>query len=363
MPKNTDSDRVTLYYRQGGSDKVYQAAVEPSGKGFVVNFAYGRRGSTLQSGTKTPAPLEYAAARKLFDKLVREKTAKGFTPGEDGTPYRHSDHAQRFTGILPQLLNPIGEEDLELYINDERWWMQEKFDGRRLLVRKHNQEVLAINPKGLSVGLPEPIACAVLTLAAESCLLDGEAVGEVYHAFDLLEQDRSDLRSDPYALRYDQLVQLIDPAGGIVLRFAQTATDAGEKACMLLKLRERRREGVVFKDRGAGYTPGRPTSGGPQVKLKFYATCSCLVAAINRGRRSVALELIDGKKHVAVGNVTIPPDHAIPTSGQVAEVRYLYVYPGGSLFQPLYLGPREDIPQEACAVTQLKYRGEAEDDG
>ena len=39
------SDRVTLYYREGSSDKVYQTAIEPAGELFVVNFAYGRRGS------------------------------------------------------------------------------------------------------------------------------------------------------------------------------------------------------------------------------------------------------------------------------------------------------------------------------
>jgi bifunctional non-homologous end joining protein LigD len=38
-------DRVTLYYRAGTSDKVYQAAIEPAGPQFVVNFAYGRRGA------------------------------------------------------------------------------------------------------------------------------------------------------------------------------------------------------------------------------------------------------------------------------------------------------------------------------
>ena len=49
--------KVSLYYREGGSDKVYQAAIEPKEGGYVVNFAYGRRGSTLTSGTKTSAPV------------------------------------------------------------------------------------------------------------------------------------------------------------------------------------------------------------------------------------------------------------------------------------------------------------------
>ena len=49
---------ITLYYREGSSDKVYQAAIEPQGEGFVVNIAYGRRGSTMSSGTKTQIPVE-----------------------------------------------------------------------------------------------------------------------------------------------------------------------------------------------------------------------------------------------------------------------------------------------------------------
>ncbi|MEI7534065.1 MAG: DNA ligase, partial [Verrucomicrobiae bacterium] len=58
------AERVALYYREGSSDKVYQAAIEPAGNQFVVNFAYGRRGSTLTTGTKTSVPVDYAAAKK-----------------------------------------------------------------------------------------------------------------------------------------------------------------------------------------------------------------------------------------------------------------------------------------------------------
>jgi bifunctional non-homologous end joining protein LigD len=76
--------RITLYYREGSSDKVYQASIEPRRELFVINFAYGRRGSTLQTGTKTPEPVDYDSAKKLYDKLVREKKAKGYTEGPDG---------------------------------------------------------------------------------------------------------------------------------------------------------------------------------------------------------------------------------------------------------------------------------------
>jgi len=136
MQTVTETEKVTLYYRQGASDKVYHVAIEPSGEGFVVTFAFGRRGSTLQTGAKTAAPVDYPQAKKIFDKLVKEKTAKGYTPGEDGTPYQQTGNAERSTGILPQLLNPIDESEADRLIKDDAWWAQEKFDGKRVLICK-----------------------------------------------------------------------------------------------------------------------------------------------------------------------------------------------------------------------------------
>ena len=53
---------ITLYYREGNSDKVYQVQFDRIDGGYVVNFQFGRRGSTLQSGTKTPEPVSYAGS-------------------------------------------------------------------------------------------------------------------------------------------------------------------------------------------------------------------------------------------------------------------------------------------------------------
>lgn len=73
--------KVSLAYKDGPSDKVYHAQLEPRGKGWVVNFQYGRRGASLQSGTKTQTPVEFTKANQIFDKLIAEKKAKGYTEG------------------------------------------------------------------------------------------------------------------------------------------------------------------------------------------------------------------------------------------------------------------------------------------
>jgi bifunctional non-homologous end joining protein LigD len=92
---NPSIETTTLYYKDGNSDKVYQCAIESKEDGFVVSFAYGRRGSTLQTGTKTQTAVPYEVALKLYRKLVNEKLAKGYTPGENGTPYRQTENEER----------------------------------------------------------------------------------------------------------------------------------------------------------------------------------------------------------------------------------------------------------------------------
>jgi bifunctional non-homologous end joining protein LigD len=361
MTTATETDRITLFFRQGNSDKTYQASIDPEGPGFVVNFAYGRRGGTLNTGSKTSQPVGYQEAKRIYHKLVKEKLAKGYIPGKVGTPYQKTAHEGRSTGIVPQLLNPIDESELEKYVKDDRWWFQEKFDGRRLLIRKDRQQVQGINRNGLTIALPKPIAEGVAEMDDENCLIDGEVIGDVYHAFDLLESMRTDLRSMTYQLRFSQLMNVVDATSSDAIRYAPVATDQGAKQLMLDVLRREKREGVVLKQRDAAYTPGRPASGGSQLKVKFYATASCIVARINRNRRSVGLALFEGAKPINVGSVTIPPCHAVPVAGQVIEVRYLYAFEGGSLYQPVFLGVRDDVAPAQCLTNQLKLK--AREDG
>jgi len=352
-------ESTTLYFKQGGSDKVYQASITPRDGGHIVVFAYGRRGATLQTGTKTQVPVPYEQAKRIYDKLVGEKTAKGYTPGEDGTPYQHTDREQEATGILPQLLNAIGDVQVQRFIDDPDFVSQEKFDGRRLLIRKLGAAIDAINRKGLLCGLPSPVLLEVRQIPGD-CIIDGEAIGDVFWTFDILWIHGADMRPQPYRDRLFALAQIISAEFGFI-KLADTATGIVEKTALLERMKSENREGVVFKRLDAPYTPGRPNFGGAQFKYKLYATASFLVGKTNE-KRSVSLKLLDGTSFITVGNVTIPPNHQIPRIGAVVEVRYLYAYRGGCIYQPIYLGPRDDIDPAACLVTQLKYKPEADEE-
>jgi bifunctional non-homologous end joining protein LigD len=337
----------------------------------VVNFAYGRRGSTLQTGTKTPAPVDHDTAKRTFDKLVREKTAKGYTPGPDGTPYSGTAAEPRSTSVLPQLLNAITESEAEPLMSDPAWWAQEKFDGKRILIRRSDDRIVASNRRGLVVAVPEPIEAYARRLGCQQWVIDGEAIGDTFYAFDLLEWACNDHRALPYSKRLRTLDNLLSIVAGngnssalAAIRGVETATTWRAKKALMARLREQHKEGVVFKRHDASYTPGRPASGGPQLKLKFTATASCIVAGSNGTRRSVKLELLDpAGNRVGVGNVTVPANQPIPTTGGIVEVRYLYAYPNGSLFQPVLVGVRDDLDVSACVTRQLKLKAGGGDDG
>lgn len=346
-------ENITLYYCQGGSDKVYQASIESSGEKYVVRYAYGRRGTTLQTGVKTALPITYEHAKQIYTKLIAEKLAKGYTPGESGTPYQQTDRSSDATGILPQLLNPIESVEASRFIADAAWCLQEKFDGKRILIRKRDTTVEGVNRNGLIVALPKPIEEAAQRVP-ESFIIDGECIGDKLIAFDLLELNGVDHRHEPYLKRLGALLRIVP--GDSSLAVADTMFGTPAKAEMLQRLRTENKEGAVFKRIAAPYSVGRPASGGDALKFKFYETASFLVTRVNR-QRSVNVGLMRGGELVPAGRVTIPPNHPVPTPGVVIEARYLYAYPeSGSIYQPVYLGVRSDIGSDQCTVSQLKFK-------
>lgn len=354
FPSITNMDSITLYFCEGSSDKVYSASIDPNGGGYVVNFAYGRRGSTLSTGVKTQAPVDYQTAKIIYDKLVREKTAKGYTPGEDGTRYLHTEEASRATGIQCQLLNPVAEEHIEKLLHDRDHWIQEKMDGRRLLLRKEGGLITGINRLGLSVSIPKTIADSA-TAYPHDFIIDGEAVGNTLHVFDLLFICGEDMRTRALATRYFRLRDMLEAFEHPHIQIVSSYCFP-EKREWFQRFREAGKEGVVFKHVDAPYTSGRPNAGGPQLKHKFHETASFIVARLN-DKRSVSVVLWENGKTHPAGNVTIPPNHDIPAPGEIIECRYLYAFKGsGSIYQPVYLGCRDDINQEECTTSQLKYK-------
>jgi len=190
------TESITLYYRQEKSDKVYKVSLEEKDGDFIVNFAYGRRGNTLKTGTKTQSPVPYEKAKKIYDKLVQSKSAKAYVPDEDNTTAYIVDLEQRKKGIHCQLLNPIDTDVLQELMQDDAWCLQEKKDGKRMLIQKTETETIAINRKGLSIGAPESILSSANN-TPKTFVIDGEAIDEHLFAFDILSYDGKSVKDKP----------------------------------------------------------------------------------------------------------------------------------------------------------------------
>lgn len=350
---------IELFYREGSSDKVYKASITETPKGFEVNFAYGRRGNALTTGTKTTKPVPLDQAQKIYNKLVQEKTAKGYIEDPQGKPFTGTVTEARDTGIRPQLLNEIEEGEVDKYLNDDNWCAQEKFDGRRRLLIMQDNVVTATNRKGLSIAIDKKVEVELLNNRVPELkhyALDGEDLGSVIVLFDIL------IIGQPYKDRYKLLKQMFNARRSdvmITMKLAPTAWTTKEKKALYERLKKDNAEGIVFKNINAGFIPGRPSSGGDQLKFKFCSTASVLVVKTNPEKRSVQVAVFDAKENkIEVGNVTVYPNQQIPTPGTIVEVRYLYYFPGGSLFQPVLLGERDDMAIEDCTLSQLKEKRE-----
>lgn len=354
---------INLFYKDDKSDKVYQARLEQQGKGWTVGFSYGRRGSTLTTGTKC-VDVPYEKAKKAYEKVITEKKAKGYTEDPTGKIFAMSHNEATTTGVFPQLLNTIEEEEVQAYIKDDNWCMQQKHDGKRMMLRKTGEKIEAINRRGLTCGLPTEIETD-LQDAGIDFLVDGECVGNQFFAFDLLEVEGIDIRLKPYSKRLEELCEYfegytLDPPTNFFI--VETAYGNLAKKNMLRHAKQDNAEGIVLKYLPSTYKAGRPNKLGDQLKFKFVATASVFVSSIN-DKRSVSMMLINSAgKWIDVGNCTIPPNHAIPAAGSVIEVRYLYAYPTGSLYQPVYIGERDDILAGACLISQLKYKAGTEEE-
>jgi len=346
-------ESIKLSYQEGSSDKVYEAELKDEGNGWIVVFAYGRRGNTLTMGMKTKSPVEYDVAKKEYDKLVKSKIAKGYNPEGEITGSIQMVQKED-TGLRPQLLNEIDRDAENIfgnYIYHPDYCMQEKYDGRRKMLRHSGGDIICANKKGLAVPLDATIEKACHGIIGGIGVLDGEDMGDRFMIFDDLTSPNL-----PYHKRYEIAQMKLENNPHLVL--VETAWSSQEKKAMYDRLVEERAEGVVFKLIDAPYAPGRPASGGSQFKCKFYATASCIVQSVSDTKSSIALCVFDNGEVVNVGNATVYPNIPMPNVGDVVEIKYLYFYPGGSLYQPVLLGVRDDVTVYECIIKQLKLKQE-----
>lgn len=351
---------ASLFFTEGSSDKVYQAQLLTHGSDlWSVEFQYGRRGSPLKAGVKI-RDVDYVKAEKVYDKLVSDKMKKGYTPEESGIVFAGTKRAGEVTGFRPQLLNEIDHEKAAELGDD--WLVQEKHDGERRGLIWDDGSARYANRRGLEVGVQVPIDEAFRRLGeivGGPLVLDAEDMGDHVQIFDVVEHfmlDNGTFRERAAVL--ENIHKTIVNNGLMPALQVDIPTPAPHFfAIQVDGLHDGGAEGYVLRHVDSLYEPGRPSSGGEALKVKFWADASARVAAGRDGKRSVGLEMLDEDGNwTRVGNVTIPADREVPEIGAIVDVKYLYAYEGGSLFQPTFKGVRTDIPEEECRIDRLKFK-------
>jgi len=367
--------KVELFFQEGTSDKVYNAAIIEDGPGtFTVQVEWGRRGSSLNKGAKA-VRVARAAADKKFDSLVREKTNKGYQaitaevaparvapPVGEGSASRVAKEGRQRTGQAAQLLNAVDQAEAEKLFADARFVAQQKLDGVRVLVKVAPEGVIGSNRQGQVLALPKEVAAAAAE-APPNSVLDGELLrtpsGPEYWVFDLLVFGTEDLRGKGYLDRYQELDALADELPAPIRKVGLARTEQ-EKRALFARLEKERAEGVVFKRVDAPYTPGRPASGGAQLKYKFVKSADVFITE-NAGNAYQMAVFHEGKQRL-VGKVFAGTTNesrkeldALLGAGEqpVAEVRYLYATEDDQLFQPVFAALRDDKAPEDCLLGQL----------
>ena len=379
------SETANLWFKDIRSDKTYSLSLSQCETGWTVMATFGRRGSTQQADTKVERA-DYDAAKKIYDRVLHEKLAKGYRyveqpsdrkPVQSTAPTVYTPESKEVVHDT-ELLTRISESELKNYLKNDRYLFQIKRDGRRLALKFDHGHVSGFNKLGQVVQVDPHLRVSVATLcnkrSIQTMLLDGEWEASGYHVWDLLELD-SDMRGLPYEDRFDMLAETV--VGAKLIHLVDTAESTAEKGALYLRAKQKRAEGICVKLKSAPYRGGR---NGSHYKCKFEQTASFIVGpkpkesqkkcfywtdprteSIDDGHRSVAVYLYSRGRKRFMATVKVPDKFALPEIGQICEIRYLYAYPNGGIVQPVYQGKiRDDVKAQDCVEQQLKFKAEEE---
>jgi len=185
---------------------------------------------------------------------------------------KHSSKRGAVTFVKPMLCKLVDAPP-----EGENWAHEEKYDGYRIQIVKHGEDVHLYSREGLDWTTKFPsIAKAALKLKANAAVIDGEAViyneqhitdfpmfvealkenpADIeYMAFDILNFDGEDLRGEPLSARKDMLEKVM-PAKDSYLHLS--AYTVGNGAKRFAESEKKKTEGIVSKRWDSRYISGR----------------------------------------------------------------------------------------------------------
>jgi bifunctional non-homologous end joining protein LigD len=226
-----------------------------------------------------------AALKKKDDRQAKSKTKE--KRGLRSAPPQLKKELAKLPAGKPRFIPPMKPRLLDAPPTAGDWLYELKFDGIRLIAVKKGEKVNLIsrNENELAARFPE-VAADVGGLLIDDCVIDGEVVALdekggssfqllqahemegrrapiFYYVFDLLQAAGKSLIGLPVERRKELLASLCAEAGGSI-RFSGEI--GGDPVALLREVKRLGLEGVIGKQRGSVYEPGRRS--GVWIKLK-----------------------------------------------------------------------------------------------
>jgi ATP-dependent DNA ligase len=258
-----------------------------------------------------------------------------------------------------QLLTAIDDgQEAAARLLDQNYAVQQKFDGKRILLHIERHSVTAHNRDGLTCEISKNIVTEAKRFSLIAPLLiDSEWIRETktLYAFDLLEINGVDLRPTSFVNRIAQLAATIQAGQTSVIRAARTELEQHGKIDLLTQIHNLNLEGIALKKKNSPYRIDRQPD---QFKYKFTHVASFLVTQRNQ-KASVDLGLFnDAGKLIEVGSVKIRDKRFERISeGMIIDVRYSHAFQDSNhIYQPRMERLRDDVQPEGCLLSQLRYK-------
>jgi len=322
--------------------------IEPTASDEIVKRAYRRLVKIHRADREGDDSTQFRKIQNAYDSIMDKRHPRIELPKEveddDDTSIIPTD-----TLVTPQLLTEIDEHELQQYLNDPDFCAQEKKDGKHLTLQILNNKLIVRNRKGISCGCAPEFEPSIRQCNSD-LLIDGEQVNGTFWTWDILELNGINLRNLPYRLRHEKLSNLSFGPNIKILNYAATKE---EKQTLYNYLWSSCKEGIVFKRLSATYSSGKNNDA---LKFKFYAECSVIIVAGRPNKASIGMELFNNNgEREFVGYCSC---NRRPPIGSIAEIKYLYAYRGGCLYQPAFKELRDDVNISECTTSQLKYKSE-----
>ncbi len=260
---------------------------------------------------------------------------------------------------IPMKFKSAPIDDLDKYITDDDYVIQQKIDGIRAQIVFNSGErgcwVRSNSGERLKSSTSAPVVVKIENAFKDEnnlvgCSIDGEIINGVFWAFDIIIDTAVEY---PLKTRSGILSDWIYNRPSDFILELPTATTTRQKQALVDKVIANNGEGFIVKHKDYRYTWGGRVD--HSLKIKLVETVDCIVTSVgNKGKDSVDLGVYDGNNISLIGKSSTIGKGDFEC-GDVIEVQYLYAGAGGKLVQPTILKKRLDKKAEDCTIDQLKY--------